>query len=578
MSHPRGNDPSSFVLRRLVPLALIVTLATAWLRWWASDRGHLSQTAGVILMTALAVILFTALALWSARKLRAVTSAQRAADRDALYRLVARNNPSGGVFLFDRNLRYVLAEGENFEDVGLSGERLEGRTIWEALDPEAASAVEPSYRAALAGETSSYSMAFRDHTYQVTVAPTYDDDGEVVGGLVQTRDITRESQLEEQLRQSQKLEALGQLAGGVAHDFNNLLTVISGYADLSLRDAPPDTRLHGQVVQIVRAAERAAGLTHQLLAFSRQQVLQPQLLDVNAVVAGVAPMLQRLIEARIDLVFYLAPGLPDVLVDKGKLEQVLINLVLNARDAIDGAGTITIETTETTLDSEYVLRHTDAQVGRHVVLSVSDTGAGIDDEIVGKIFDPFFTTKPPGSGTGLGLSTVHGIVKQSGGNIWLYSEPGRGAAFKIYFPAAAEPAELPEKDAALTYGAPAPAEGLTVLVVEDEEALRKLTLRILEQAGYRVELAASAAEGAALLRGLEVDVILSDLVMPGAGGQTIAGIADARGSCPPIVYMSGYTEATVTRDGPLGAGSRFLEKPFTPAALLSAIAEILRPS
>jgi signal transduction histidine kinase/ActR/RegA family two-component response regulator len=570
----RRIDPSTFVLRRILPLVLLVTIATGWARWWASRNGHISQTTGVVLMTALAVGLFSGLALWSARTLRKANDRQRRDDRDVLYRLLARNYPGGGVFLFDRDLRYVLTEGQNFDEVGLDGSELEGRTIWEALEPDAAAAIEPAYRAALRGETTMFQMDFRDHTYRVTIVPTLDDDGEIVGGLAQTVDVSQQTQLEEQLRQSQKLEALGQLAGGVAHDFNNLLSVITGYASLVLADTGHDGRLREQVQQIAQASERAAGLTQQLLAFSRQQVLQPKIVDANEIVDELVPMLRRLIESRIELAVHLAADLPPVLFDRGRLEQVLINLVVNARDSIVDAGTVTIETAETTLDAAYVAAHAGAQVGDHVMIAVSDTGGGMDEETQQRIFEPFFTTKPAGSGTGLGLSTVHGIVKQSGGNIWLYSEPGRGATFKIYIPVAEQP------DAVERPVAPPPAEvhavvGARVLVIEDHEALLGLTAKILQAAGYHTETASSLHEGLELLGAHEVDLVLTDLVMPGGSGQQISGRPDVRGMEPPVVYMSGYTEATVTRQGPLAAGVRFLEKPFTPAALLGAVAAAL---
>ena len=258
----------------------------------------------------------------------------------------------------------MLAEGTNFAEVGLQREELEGRTIWEALEPEAAAAVEPSYRAALAGKSSSFEMGFRDNVYLVTVAPTVDEKGEIVGGLVHSQQITERKQLEEQLHQSQKLEAVGSLAGGVAHDFNNLLTVISGYASMMLARMPGDDPNRVGLGEIALASERAAGLTQQLLAFSRRQVLHPHALDVNEVVSGLEPMLRSLIEERIELVFETPAALPQVLFDRGRLEQVVVNLVVNARDAIADAGRIVIETGERTLDADYVAHHAGARLGR----------------------------------------------------------------------------------------------------------------------------------------------------------------------------------------------------------------------
>src|SRR5579864_3735646 len=408
-----SQDPSSFVLRRVLPLIVIATVVAGLLRWLATDRGLLPEAAGVVLMTVFAVAIGVGYSIWLARALRRSV----ATERDSLYRLVASNIPDGAVFLFDRDLRYVLAEGTNFDEVSLHREELEGRTIWEALEPEAAAAIEPSYRAALDGKSSSFEMDFRGQIYLVTVAPTYDDRGEIVGGLVHSQKITERRELEEQLHQSQKLEAVGALAGGVAHDFNNLLTVISGYTSMMLARMRADDPNRVGLGEIALAAERATGLTQQLLAFSRRQVLHPQALDVNDVVDGLEPMLRALIEERIELVFEASDPVPQVLFDRGRLEQVLVNLVVNARDAIEGTGRIVVETACRTLDDDYVAGHPGARTGPHVMLAVSDTGCGIDAETYERMFEPFFTTKPVGEGTGLGLSTVHGIVKQSVGNL-----------------------------------------------------------------------------------------------------------------------------------------------------------------
>jgi two-component system, cell cycle sensor histidine kinase and response regulator CckA len=569
------RDPGSFVLRRVLPLTVATVVATAGLRWIATDRGLIPEAAGVILMTGLAVAICTGYSLWLARTLRDTTARQRHDERAELYRLVASNIPDGAVFLFDRDLRYVLAEGSNFEEVELRSTDLEGRTIWEALEPEAAAAVEPSYRAALAGESSSFEMEFRDNVYQVTVAPTFDDDGDIVGGLVHSQQITERKQLEEQLHQSQKLEAVGSLAGGVAHDFNNLLTVISGHTSMLLGRAAEPGPNRESLKEIALAADRAAGLTQQLLAFSRRQLLRPQVLDVKEVVDGVVPMLRALVEERIEIVAETPGALPKVMFDRGRLEQVIVNLVVNARDSIADDGRIVIETGERMLDTDYVAAHTDARLGLHVMLAVSDTGSGIDNETLERVFEPFFTTKAVGEGTGLGLSTVHGIVKQSGGNIWVYSEPGRGTTFRVYIPVATESAI----DAHLAEDLPAhtlrPADGETILLVEDHEGVLVLTQRVLEAAGYKVVTATTVDGAAEVIARHEIDVVLTDLVMPGGTGERIAEATDARGMRPPVIYMSGYTEATATRDGLLLSGAAFLEKPFTPSGLLSAVAGVL---
>jgi CheY-like chemotaxis protein len=287
-------------------------------------------------------------------------------------------------------------------------------------------------------------------------------------------------------------------------------------------------------------------------------------------------MLRALVEERIEIVTETAAALPHVMFDRGRLEQVIVNLVVNARDSIAGAGRIVLETGERMLDTDYVAAHADARVGPHVMLAVSDTGSGIDGDTLERIFEPFFTTKDVGEGTGLGLSTVHGIVKQSGGNIWVYSEPGHGTTFRVYIPVATEtalhaplPTDVPEHGLRL-------ADGETVLVVEDHEGVLVLTQRVLEEAGFEVITATSVDEAADLIAQHAIDVVLTDLVMPGGTGERIAGAKDTRGLIPPVIYMSGYTEATASRDGLLQSGAAFLEKPFTPSALLSAVAGALR--
>jgi len=552
-------------LRRVLPLMVVIALATGWLRFVATEFGLVSDFTGVVVMTTFAIVTFAGLAAWAARELR-VASGRRDSDRDALYRRVANNMPDAAVFLFDLDLRYILAEGQSLH---LDSSELEGRTIWEALEPHTAAAVEPSYRAALAGETSEFELEFGANWYLVTVAPTFED-GEVVGGLAYAAQITQRKRLEEQLHQSQKLEAVGALAGGIAHDFNNLLTVVSGYASLALRTLPQGDRARYGIEQVIVSAKRAALLTQQLLAFSRRQFFVPRAVNVSDAVEGILPMLEMLIEDRIELVLELAPDLPDVMFDPGRLEQVLVNLAVNARDAIADAGTITIATSEVMLDEEYAVMHSDVTSGPHVALVVSDTGVGMDAPTRARVFEPFFTTKQMTQGSGLGLSTVHGIVTQSGGNVWLDSELGRGTTFKIYLPVAV--------DVELRKTRPSPALSLdafvdgTILVVEDHPAVRALTVRVLRDAGYDVVEAASVDEALEVLDRTAVDVILTDLVMPGGTGERLAGSEDDRGTEPSLVFMSGYTEVSITRDELLRGGAGFLEKPFTPDRLLAVVA------
>jgi two-component system, cell cycle sensor histidine kinase and response regulator CckA len=391
-------------------------------------------------------------------------------------------------------------------------------------------------------------------------------DGVAIGVEAICRDVSERKLLEERLRQSQRLEAVGQLAGGVAHDFNNLLTVISGYTEaLRSRDGNADG---AELAQIAAAADRAAGLTRQLLAFSRRQVLQPKVIDLNDIVSGLSSMLTRLIGEHVELVTSLA-SLEPVLADPGQIEQVLMNLVINARDAMPDGGKLTIETTTTTLDESYCDAHRDASPGPHTVLAVTDTGAGMDGDTLKRVFEPFFTTKAPGSGTGLGLATVHGIVKQSGGNIWVYSEPEHGTTFKIYLPSVN--AELTsereiERD-------PSPRGRETILVVEDQDAVRNVVTLMLESSGYIVHAAAYPADAVRLIEQAEaqIDLLLTDLVMPGIGGRELAALIREHQPDIRVLFMSGYPDHATTRNGTREKGSPYLEKPFSESQLTQAV-------
>jgi len=374
----------------------------------------------------------------------------------------------------------------------------------------------------------------------------------------------------DQLLHAQKLEAVGRLAGGVAHDFNNLLTVILGEAELALARVEASSPEGKTLARIRTAGDRAAGLTRQLLAFSRRQVLRPEELDLSAVVAGLEDMLRRLLGEDVDLVARCAPDVDPIVADAGQVEQVVVNLAVNARDAMPEGGKLTIQTANVVLDEDYAREHADARPGPHVVLAVSDSGEGMDAETRAQIFDPFFTTKGLGHGTGLGLSTVYGIVKQSGGNIWVYSEPGRGTTFKVYFPRAEGAAERDPEPAPRP--APAPASA-TILLVEDDELVRDLVREVLAQAGYTVLATGSAEEARRVFdeRGDDVELLLTDVVLPGDGGSELAASLLERRPGLPVLYMSGYTDDAIVRHGVLEPGTAFIEKPLTPAALRGAV-------
>ena len=390
------------------------------------------------------------------------------------------------------------------------------------------------------------------------------------------RDVTQRHQLEEQLRQAQKIEAVGRLAGGVAHDFNNLLNVITGYGQMLFRrlsDGPEREKTRA----ILQAADRAAGLTRQLLAFSRKQVLEPKVLDLNVVVAGMDEMLRRLIGEDIELQAELAPGLGRTRADPGQLEQVLMNLVVNARDAMPRGGRVTLETANAEMDESYVRDHLGARAGRYVTLAVRDTGLGMDAETQKHIFEPFFTTKEKGKGTGLGLATVYGIVKQSEGYIWVDSAPGAGTTVKIYLPwVDAEPVEKGPQRPVVPEEVP-PRGTETVLLVEDEEMVRRMTREVLEGAGYRVLEAASGFEALRVSASHtgRLDLVLTDVVMPGMSGRELAErLAPVRPGMK-VLYMSGHTDDAIFHHGVTQAGTGFLQKPFTPDALERRVRDLL---
>ena len=390
--------------------------------------------------------------------------------------------------------------------------------------------------------------------------------------LVLSQDLTERQKLEEQLRQSQKMEAVGTLAGGIAHDFNNLLTVIKGYSCLVLDRVKEDEQLAREVGQIEKAAEKAATLTRQLLAFSRRQVLQPRNINVNAIVASVDNMLRRVIGEHIEIVNQFAPDLGTVRADPSQIEQVILNLAVNARDAMPSGGKLTFTTRNVVIDESFTREHIGIRPGRCVVLEVSDTGHGMDEETQRHVFEPFFTTKELGKGTGLGLSTVYGIVKQSEGYIAVESAPGQGATFRIYLPRVDQPAA--EGDANESGTRRVGFE--TILLVEDEEVVRQLANRILVTSGYKVLLASRGDEAEKIC--IEYDgvihLLITDLVMPGLSGQELVQKIAGKRPGMKVLYMSGYTDQAL-HDTDIKSGVGFLEKPFTPAGLQRRVREVL---
>jgi len=381
------------------------------------------------------------------------------------------------------------------------------------------------------------------------------------------------SRYEERLRQSQKMEAIGNLAGGIAHDFNNMLSVILGYTDLARTALAGDDPVRLDLDEVMTAAERAKNLTSQLLTFSRKQVLRAQVLDLNSVLRGVRGMLEPLLGGAVELGLSLTEPLAAIKADQGQLEQVIMNLVVNARDSMPNGGKLTLETANVELDPSYAASHPGVTTGRYVLLAVSDSGIGMERAVLDRCFEPFFTTKREGKGTGLGLATVFGIVRQSGGHIAVYSEPGHGTTFKTYFPETTERPEM--REVLLTQKPPGGAE--TVLLVEDLDSVRALSDAVLTRRGYRV-LAASGGEEALRLAGEHagtIHLLVTDVVMPRMTGPELATRIAALRPNIKVLFMSGYTDGAIVEHGLLPVGSEFLQKPAAPAALLDRVRKLL---
>jgi nitrogen-specific signal transduction histidine kinase/FixJ family two-component response regulator len=403
-----------------------------------------------------------------------------------------------------------------------------------------------------------------------------DASGHLVCRQAEHVDVTERHSLEQQLRVSQKLEAIGSLAGGIAHDFNNLLSVIMCCTEFAIARLPDDDRAKEELLEAKKAGARAVALTRQLLAFSRKQVLQPVVLNLNEIATGVEKMLRRILGEDIDYVQVLAPDLGMVRADPGQIEQVFMNLVVNARDAMPNGGKLTIETSNVDFDEEYAARHLGVKPVPYVHFAVSDTGFGMDAVTQTRIFEPFFTTKEKGKGTGLGLSTVYGIVKQSGGHVWVYSEPGQGTTFRIYLPRDIS-AGTTVTGSRLAAVADRPTGTETILVVEDEEAVREVAGRILHEAGYTVLTAASPDDALVTCAANQGDIhlLLTDVVMPQMSGRVLAeNLALARPGMK-VLYMSGYTDGAIVHHGTLDPGTNFIAKPFGAADLRRKVREVL---
>jgi two-component system cell cycle sensor histidine kinase/response regulator CckA len=502
------------------------------------------------------------------------------AEREELFRLISEN-AADMIALVDAKGQRLYNSPSYLKILGRTPLELQSNLALEEVHPDDRPLLEESAREAFRGGTGrriEYRMRHKDGTWRIlesTASPVRNSSGGVEKLVIVNRDITDRKKLEEQFRQAQKMEAVGRLSGGVAHDFNNLLGVIIGYGEILQEGLAPGDRLRRSADEILAAGRRAAGLTRQLLAFSRQQVLEPTVLNLNNAVKNMESMLRRLIGEDVDLSSNLDPALGAVKADPGQIEQVIMNLAVNARDAMPQGGKLIIETSNTEMDESFVRRYPyPVKPGMYVRLMVSDTGTGMDAATRARIFEPFFTTKAKGQGTGLGLSMVYGVVKQSGGYIDVYSELGLGTTFKIYLPRVDEPLAVHQPAAAL---ASTLRGAETVLLVEDEVALRDLTSSLLEMCGYTVLQASNGGEALDVSQhhAGPIDLLLTDVVMPGISGRVLADQLIQLRPQIKVIFMSGYTGQTVGAHGIIDPGSLFLQKPFTRDLLAHKLREAL---
>jgi two-component system cell cycle sensor histidine kinase/response regulator CckA len=503
-------------------------------------------------------------------------SEEKVREGEARLRVLVEQLPAV-LWTVDRDLRFTSALGAGFARLKIKPNEIVGMSLLDYFETTDQTFLPiAAHRRAVAGEPITFHVEWKSGSYACHVEPLRDSDGQVSGAICMSLDITDRKQLEEQLRQAQKMEAVGRLAGGIAHDFNNLLMVIQGYGDLLVERLPTGDPLRRNAEQIQMASQRATSLTRQLLAFSRKQMLAPKILNVQTVVADMEKILRRLIGEDIQLETSSAPDLGLVKADRSQIEQVILNLAVNARDAMPQGGRLTIETANVELDASYSHPPAVLSPGKYVMLAVTDNGCGMDAETQAHVFEPFFTTKEKGKGTGLGLATVYGVVKQSGGYVWVYSEPGRGTSFKIYLPRIAETAVPAGREGKSDMQVPQRGSE-TILLVEDEKGVRELAREYLTSSGYTVieaEDGHTALELAAMHVG-PIHLLLTDVVMPGISGRELA---ERVGQIRPgikVIYMSGYTDQAVVHHGILENDAILLQKPFTLMTLAGKLREML---
>ncbi len=497
-------------------------------------------------------------------------------ERNMLSHALKQVNEGLSVFDIDGKILFV---NEAFLDTfGYTREELIGTSISNLYSPLSGydfqlHILPATLRGGWNGELKVKRKDGREITIFLSTTPVVDEEGQPVVIVGVMSDITLRKQLEEQLRQSQKMEAIGQLAGGIAHDFNNLLTVIEGYIDLLQNKIKVKDSIASYVTQMKKATDRAVSLTRQLLTFSRRQIMQPKIIDINKTIKDLSAMLQRLIGEHIELITNLDSGLWKVKADPNQMEQVIMNLVVNARDAMPDGGSLVIETKQIKLDSTYNRFHPDVKPGHYVMVSISDTGIGMNEEVRRRIFEPFFTTKEKGKGTGLGLATVYGIVKQSGGHISVYSEVGKGTTFYIYLPAVKTQKQerSEEKGESHTKG-----QGQRILVVEDEYLVRELICDTLQTLGYKVWEASNGEQALKIYaeHKNEIDLILTDLIMPVMNGRKLIETITKENPNVQVLFMSGYDDNAISKHGMLEEGINYIQKPFSPSVLASKLQEI----
>ncbi|MET0795368.1 MAG: response regulator [Polyangiaceae bacterium] len=492
---------------------------------------------------------------------------------DALSRQIAIIDSFGNIQAINASFRDFAVQN------GWHGERqLEGSNYFETWlstigTKEHASKVQAGIQTVQSGQQTAFSLEYSvpvgSSTRHFSLSVARFPDRGLFLLAVEHEDITSRKQLERQFHHAQKMDAIGQLAGGVAHDFNNLLTVIRSYGDLLMQEFPPASQQRGDLEQILKATDAASALTKQLLAFGRQQMVKLEVLDVNVIIGELDKMLRRLIGEDIEYATVLEQNVARVEADSGQIQQILMNLVINARDAMPNGGKLTVETKAVSLDEAYSNSHDGVAPGRYASIEVTDTGTGMSPEVQARVFEPFFTTKDIGKGTGLGLSTVYGIVQQCRGHIWVYSELDRGTTFKIYLPCVDQPVTRTKASSV-----PAPTMGdETVLVVEDNSAVRSVLCRVLKDAGYVVLDACDAVQATAICdsRREHIDLLLTDVVMPGVSGPELAIELQQKRPEMKVLFMSGYSGSAITRHGVLREGLVFLQKPFSPGSVTRAV-------